>query len=46
MPNAQLVTGYFHAAYTIAAAVYIGYILSLSARARRARKRASGTSAT
>jgi len=46
MRDTQLITGYFHAAYAIAAVVYAGYIFSLSVRAKRARKRAGGTPAT
>ena len=46
MTNIQLVTSYFHAAYSIAAVIYIGYIVSLSVRARRATRRATGSQET
>lgn len=36
MGDIQQVTGYYHAAYVIAALVYGGYIISLVARTRRA----------
>jgi len=36
MGDIQRVTGYYHAAYGIAALVYGGYIVSLIARTRRA----------
>jgi hypothetical protein len=39
MGDIQLVTGYYHAAYTIAAIVYGGYVVSLIIRSRRAMAR-------
>jgi hypothetical protein len=43
MRDVMQVTGYFHAAYIVAAVIYIGYIVSLSRRARRAAGRARGS---
>jgi hypothetical protein len=37
MGDIQQVTGYYHAAYTIAALVYGSYVFGLVVRARRAR---------
>lgn len=39
MGDIQQVTGYYHAAYIIAAFMYGGYIVSLVVRARRANAR-------
>lgn len=39
MGDIQQVTQYYHAAYTIAAFIYGGYIVSLVVRARRAKAR-------
>jgi hypothetical protein len=37
MGDIQQVTGYYHAAYSVAALIYGGYVIALVIRARRAR---------